>query len=129
MANLRYLEITFNMLLNLNLNTNCKTTYSNTALSFWSPQMSISEIERKASTSASRFCSVTWGFFVRNVYRYLQKWIATFIKLGFALSNLTLVSTLSLRKQYRLQVFQRVKIFWFPRLTTKPRFLFWKHNT
>lgn len=50
----------------------CKP-YSNTELSFWSPQIRISVIERMVSTSRFRFCSVTVVFLVKTWYRYLEE--------------------------------------------------------
>lgn len=46
-------------------------TYSNTELSFWSPQMRISVMVRMVSTSRFRLWSVTVVFLVRIWYMYL----------------------------------------------------------
>lgn len=46
--------------------------YSNTELSFWSPQMRISVMDRMVSTSRFLFCSVTVVFLVNTWYRYLR---------------------------------------------------------
>lgn len=48
-------------------------TYSNTELSFWSPQMRISVMERMVSTSRFLLWSVTVVFLVRTWYIYLKK--------------------------------------------------------
>ena len=48
-------------------------TYSKTLLSFWSPQMRISEMDRTVSTRRLRFCSVTCWFLHSKLCRYL--WI------------------------------------------------------
>lgn len=50
-----------------------RNPYSNTELSFWSPQIRISVMERMVSTSRFRFCSVTVVFLVKTWYRYLKK--------------------------------------------------------
>lgn len=47
-------------------------TYSNTELSFWSPQMRISVMERMVSTRRFRLWSVTVVFLVRTWCMYLQ---------------------------------------------------------
>lgn len=48
-------------------------TYSNTELSFWSPQMRISVMERMVSTSRFRLWSVTVVFLVKTWYIYLEE--------------------------------------------------------
>lgn len=51
-------------------------TYSNTELSFWSPQMRISVMERMVSTRRFRLWSVTVVFLVRTWYMYLRdEWV------------------------------------------------------
>ena len=47
--------------------------YSNTELSFWSPQMRISEIHRSVSINRSRFASDTVGFRFNTPYKYLRE--------------------------------------------------------
>lgn len=49
-----------------------KTTYSNTVLSFWSPQMRISAIWRNVSTNRVLFCSVTTLFLDITLHKYLR---------------------------------------------------------
>lgn len=53
----------------------CKlfTTYSNTDESCWSPQINISAMLRKDSTSSPRLLSDTVGFRSKTLYRYF-KW-------------------------------------------------------
>lgn len=50
-----------------------EVTYSNTLLSFWSPQMSISAIDLNVSTRSPRLFSDTIWFFDKTLYRYLKK--------------------------------------------------------
>lgn len=49
------------------------STYSNTELSFWSPQMRISVMERMVSTRRFLLWSVTVVFLVRTWYIYLER--------------------------------------------------------
>lgn len=49
-----------------------KNSYSNTELSFWSPHMRISVIDRMVSTNRLRLWSVTVVFLVRTWYIYLK---------------------------------------------------------
>lgn len=48
------------------------TTYSNTELSFWSPQIRISVIDLKLSTNSPLLFSDTVVFFSKTVYRYFR---------------------------------------------------------
>lgn len=48
-------------------------TNSKTLPSFWSPQMSISDMARSASTMIFRLGSVSFSFFCRTFWRYLRK--------------------------------------------------------
>lgn len=50
-----------------------RSTYSNTELSFWSPHIRISVIERIVSTSRLRLWSVTVVFLVKTWYMYLKE--------------------------------------------------------
>lgn len=54
-------------------------THSKTELSFWSPQMRISVMERIVSTSRFLLWSVTVVFFVRTWYMYLKSKIITIL--------------------------------------------------
>lgn len=58
-------------------------TYSNTELSFWSPQMRISVMERMVSTRRFRLWSVTVVFLVRTWYIYLEMWGQNVCKINF----------------------------------------------
>lgn len=50
-----------------------RSTHSNTELSFWSPQIRISVMERMVSTSRLRLWSVTVVFLVKMWYMYLKE--------------------------------------------------------
>ncbi len=56
----------------VSLKIQCKKAYSNTELSFWSPQMRISVIDLKLSTSKLRLLSLTVWFLIITLYRYLK---------------------------------------------------------
>lgn len=54
-----------------------RSTHSNTELSFWSPQIRISVMERMVSTSRLRLWSVTVVFLVKIWYMYLKEKVST----------------------------------------------------
>ena len=49
-----------------------KVTYSKTVLSFWSPQMRISAMDRRVSTRRLLLLSVTVWFLYNTEYKYLE---------------------------------------------------------